>query len=345
MPRLTTARPEKGRTADRWVTTVGDHVIDMTWSPDGATLAAAPVDGAIRLIAGVSGETLRELPAHGFGNTALSWSTNGDRLVTAGQDGTARIHDPTSGETVATLAGGSAWVEHAVWCPSTPILATAAGRSLRFWDADGTLISEHDDHRSTIADIAWRPGAREVVVATYGGLTFWSPGKTRPVRQHQWQGSTLVIAWSPDGRYIATGDQDSTIHFWITSTGRDLQMYGYPVKVRELAWNTRSRYLATGGGETVIIWDCSGKGPEGTRPLMLTGHAAPISAVAYQRNGSLLASTGQDGLTAIWRPGKDPRPLEQESDGDAGTILSWSPDDRRLAVGTESGSVRVIPVA
>lgn len=345
MPRLSPTRPLRGSTAERWSTTVGDHVIDLAWSPDGSTLAAAPVDGPIHLIDGASGETRQEIPGHGFGNTAVSWSAGGDRLATAGQDSRARMHDPVTGATLSTLEGGASWVEHAVWCPSAPVLATAAGRTLRFWDREGGLISEHADHRSTIADIAWRPGSREVVAATYGGLTFWTPGKDRPVRQHEWQGSTLVIAWSPDGRYIATGDQDSTIHFWITASGRDLQMYGYPLKVRELAWNTRSRYLATGGGDTIVIWDCSGRGPEGTRPLMLKGHSGPVSSLAYQGNGPLLASTGQDGLTAIWRPGKDRRPIERESDGDAGTLLRWSPDDRRLAIGTESGTVKVIPVA
>lgn len=344
-PRVSPTRSPRVSTVEGWSMMVGDHVIAMAWSPDGSTLAAAPVDGPILLLDGASGETRRDLPGHGFGNTALSWSARGDRLATAGQDGRARIHDPSTGETLTTLDGGSSWVEHAAWCPAAPVLATAAGRTLRFWDRDGGLISEHVDHRSTIADIAWRPGSLEVVVATYGGLTFWAPGRTSPVRRHEWQGSTLVIAWSPDGRYIATGDQDATIHFWITASGRDLQMHGYPLKVRELAWNPRSRYLATGGGDTIVIWDCSGRGPEGTRPLMLQGHAGPIVSLAYQRAGPLLASTGRDGLTAVWRPGKDRRPVQRDEGDDAGTLLRWSPDDRRLAVGTESGAVTVIPIA
>jgi WD40 repeat protein len=68
-----------------------------------------------------------------------------------------------------------------------------------------------------------------------------------PQRRFEWKGSILRLAWSPNGRFVATGDQDSTVHFWFEEDRRDLQMSGYPTKVREL-WNAASRYLATGGG-------------------------------------------------------------------------------------------------
>ena len=40
-------------------------------------------------------------------------------------------------------------------------------------------------------------------------------------------------------------------------------MYGFPTKVLELSWNSTGRWLATGGSSSVILWDCSGKGPAG----------------------------------------------------------------------------------
>ena len=107
-----------------------------------------------------------------------------------------------------------------------------------------------------------------------------------------------TLEWSPSGKYIATGDQDSTVHFWIANTGQDLQMWGYETKVLELAWSFNSRYLATGGGTQVVVWDCSGKGPENTRPMMLEGHQQLIKHLRFQRQGMLLASGGNDGMLA-----------------------------------------------
>ena len=82
--------------------------------------------------------------------------------------------------------------------------------------------------------------------------------------------STRVRFWRllavPTGRFIATGNQDSTVHLWITETGKDLHMSGYSTKVRELSWHANSRFLATGGGPAVVVWDFSGKGPAVVNP-------------------------------------------------------------------------------
>jgi WD40 repeat protein len=158
----------------------------------------------------------------------------------------------------------------------------------------------------------------------------------------RWKGSTLVVAWSPDGRYIATGDQDATVHFWVVKSGEDLQMWGYPTKVRELSWDGASRYLATGGGPAVTVWDCSGKGPAGTTPLSLEAHEDYVSALAFQGAGPLLASGGEDGIVALWRPGASKMPRALENLGAAVSGLAWSPDDRAVAAGGEDGGVAAL---
>jgi WD40 repeat protein len=151
----------------------------------------------------------------------------------------------------------------------------------------------------------------------------------------------LALAWSPNGRYIATGDQDSTVHFWIVKTGEDLMMSGYPTKVKELSWDSSSRYLATGGGTMPCVWDCSGDGPAGTTPQQYEAHTQRITALAFQNRNTLLASGGADALVALWRVSGSREPLVQEYLPSPITQLAWSPDDRSLAVGTESGVITV----
>ena len=134
------------------------------------------------------------------------------------------------------------------WAWARRLLASAAGKKLRLWDSAGQLKRELPAHPSTIADLQWKPGEPLLVSIAYGQLAGWSPEKPEPVRRYEWSGSMLAVAWSPDGKFLATGDQDATVHFWILKTGKDLQMAGYQTKVRELSWDQRSRYLATGGG-------------------------------------------------------------------------------------------------
>jgi WD40 repeat protein len=104
------------------------------------------------------------------------------------------------------------------------------------------LLRDWPDHASTVTDLVWRPCGLELTSSAYGGVRLWSPGGNEPVREFAWKGSVLRLAWSPDGKYLATGDQDSTVHFWIAAIGQDLHMFGYPMKARELAWDVASRF-------------------------------------------------------------------------------------------------------
>ncbi len=332
----------------RWRHGLDGHIISLRWSPDGARLAAAVADGPITILS-AAGERLHELPGHTLGTTALDWHPDGRLLASAGQDGHVRRWDATTGAEVQALRHTTSWVERLAYHPSGRYLAAAAGKELRVWDGLGTLVCAHTDHASTIADIAWKPGAAQIAAVAYGGTTLWALDQPEPLRRYAWKGSSLVLAWSPDAAMFATGDQDQTVHFWYADSGKDLQMWGYETKMRELAWAPSSRYLASGGGRDPVVWDihASKKGPEGSKPVMLGLHEAYLSALAYQHAEvpgapAILASAGQDGLVALWRPTRGAKPLAQHGFNTPISQVAWSPDDRALAVGGEDGTLALI---
>jgi WD40 repeat protein len=336
----------------QWQAEISDHVIALTWSPDGRWLAAAAVSGPISLFDGATGQCTAVLAGHTLGTTSLSWHADSTCLASAGQDGLVRLWDASTGRERQALDAGAPWVEGVTWSPTGTLLATAAGRTLRLWDAAGCLLQQYPAHASTIAALQWAPGtvrvrraAAVLATAAYGTVTLWTPERTMPLAQFAWKGSVLALAWSPDGRYLVHGDQDATVHFWVVASGRDYQMWGYPTKVRELAWEHTSRYLATGGGPVVVVWDYTGKGPQGSKPLMLEAHEDFLSALAFQHAGPLLASGGIDGRVVVWQPGKTRQPLTQNLLGTGITQVAWSPDDQALAMGSETGTVMVCTTA
>ncbi|OYT71675.1 MAG: hypothetical protein CFK52_07385 [Chloracidobacterium sp. CP2_5A] len=334
-----------------WRATLDDHALALRWSPDGAWLAALSAAGTLAVFDAASGAPRWTQSAHRVGGMTLDGSPDGELLATGGQDGRVRLWRAASGEPVADVPAGASWVERVAWSPARAdgqpaLLASAAGKTLRFWTPTGALVSEHARHTSTIADIQWHPTRRALVTASYGMLTLWVPGADIPAEVFAWKGSHLAAAWRPDGKYLVVGDQDATIHAWDTTTGEDLMMSGYQTKVRELAWHPRGRFLATGGGMVITIWDFSGRGPAGSTPVALEGHAGLVTALSYRPDGRVLASGGEDGLL-LWRPPEKPgRPASPAGrrDIEGGvSVLAWRGDGARIAVGNPQGDVAVLP--
>jgi len=339
MPRLNPFALGRTKLTKRWDAAIDGHVVSLAWSNALGLIAAASADGPITLFDAKTGQARHHLLGHGFGTACVAWSADGQHLASAGQDGKVRLWDPVTGQQTHEMPGGAAWVDRVAWCPTQNIVASAAGKKLRIWNVDGTMIREYPDHPSTIADIQWKPNAALLASTAYGKLFLWSPDQTDAIKDFTWQGSMLALAWSPDGEHIAAGAQDCTVHYWTLKTGEDLQMAGYPMKVRELAWDPTSRYLATGGADISCVWDCSGKGPAGREPIQLEAHKDNITCLAYQRQGTYLASGGDDGLVALWQPGKQQGAVSLAKHAAPIAQLAWADDDHRLAVGTAAGQV------
>jgi WD40 repeat protein len=170
-----------------------------------------------------------------------------------------------------------------------------------------------------------------------------------PLKAYERRGAPISLAWSPDGKVFAHGNQEATINFWYAESAEHLQMSGYANKVRELSWDPTGRYLATGGGSAVCIWDCGGKGPEGSTPQMLQDNdsSRPISALTFQHRGFLIISGTMDGKLNLWQPAnkKSPGVGSDQLDDVEVSAAVWSPDDKQLIAGTGSGRVALYRIA
>ncbi|MGZ5124752.1 MAG: WD40 repeat domain-containing protein [Burkholderiales bacterium] len=299
-------------------------------------LAAAAISGPVYLF-NADGSRIAELHGHAFATVAAAWGS--PMLATAGQDAKVRLWNPHRWNCEAELGAGAPWVECIGWSRNGACLASGARRTLSIWSDAGDLIRECPPHASTITDIAWHPLRQVLAAACYGGITLWRPDATEAIRRFEYKGSLLAIAWSPDGRMLASGNQHDSVHLWFVDSGKDLHMSGFARKVRELAWSADSRLLASGGTQDVIVWDCSGKGPDGQQPLQLEHHSGPVSSLAFQPSGSVLASGCDSGRVALWRPRSSSKALRATHLEGAISHLAWTPDGSCLAVGTAAGVV------
>jgi WD40 repeat protein len=328
-----------GLLAESSCLSLGDYIIDLAWSPDTSKLAAVTVEGSVFLINdhGTSAD-LNLIGQHAGGANALSWRRDGAEFATAGHDGLVKVWDGNTGQQLSAFEAGGSWVAKAVYSPCRNVLATAAGRHLKLWDEQGETFYESSEHSSTIADVGWNPDGSGVAVAAYNGVTLHVPGKQRQPRKYTWKGSSLMLAWSPDAKYLATGEQDSTVHFWNVKSGEDAQMSGFATKVLELSWDSSGRWLATGGSATICLWDCRGKGPAGRMPRQHTGHSNKLTQLAFQPDGKLLASADADAFLLLWDPIKNDEAIDKLTLSSSASCLRWG-NRGKLAVGQQDGKV------
>lgn len=321
-----------------------DHVLGLSWSPDGLMLAATPSQGAIQLVR-VDGSIVAELPGHGMGNGVSAFHPVEPILATCGADGKIRIYrEPFSGTPERETTLGKDWVEKLAWNANGSYLATAIGKRLVVLDKTGAVVQEFTSHRSSVCDFAWNPRQPEEIASVCGGgALMWRLGEDEPFARFDWGGASLLAAWSPDGRWIVTGDQTPSVHVYDLTRDHPLHIQGYETKVKALAFNSASRKLATGGGRLVTVWNCTGKtGPEGTMPKQLEGHTGDPIALAYRRASDWLASGGTDGNLILFEPESSGRPRYVLALGSAVASVAWHPSESLLAAGTDAGDVVLI---
>lgn len=280
-----------------------DHAHDLTWAPDGETLACATLAGAVVLVDARTGADVWASAGHEGGALAVAFSPDGERVATGGQDGRVRLLDAASGAEVRVLDAGARgeWVSQIVW-PSREILACAAGRAVRFFSVEGELLGEIANLPSTVTSLFWHEGQKAWGATHYGGVSWLAASEAKPVRRMPYRGSILVARPSPHGRFVASGNQDATVRFWDLERDEDASLSGYPEKVQVLAWGPESTVLATAGGKDVVLWVCRGavQSPVGTRPITLSHHARRIRGLAFGKTGETLLSSGEDGRICRW---------------------------------------------
>mgnify|MGYP000964900186 CR=1 FL=1 len=265
--------------------TLDDYVTDLAWSGDGTRLAIAGGEGRVFLArhdAGSSSLAVRELGEHLMGALAVAWRPKAESFVTSGQDNAIAFWDGTSGAEQRRIRPAMAWTEHLAWSPDGMRLASAAGKQLTLWSPEGEKQHAFAPHAGAVSALGWDKPGRDLAAATNGAMVIHRIEPPRYVSRHyKWPASCQTVAFSPNGRVIASGMQDGSLHFWYLSNARDSQMRGYPGKVNLTSWSGDSRWLASNAANEVVCWDFSGKGPEGSRPVQLSGHTDRIGKRAY----------------------------------------------------------------
>jgi WD40 repeat protein len=325
---------------------IDDFPVALAFSPDGRTLVVGGGEGRLYRVSVEDGST-QLLDESSPGVLELAWQPKGALLAVAGQDGAVRLFNMDEAAPAARVLHRSPrWPAGVCWRNDGRQLAFAAGKDVQVFDAEGQLVRALVGHAVPLTHLCWR--GREELVAAGNAALFVDRVDTGAMEQFVLEGIPQTLSLGADGRIAACGLADGTINFRYLNNRKRSRMSGYEGKVSLTGWSANSRYLASAsaGASSVVVWDFSGKGPEGSDPLQLEAHEERVEALAWQGAGALLATAGKDWRLVLWKPGPGSRkPLDiQLLDGGA-AVMAWSPDGRRLAVAQTSGAVRLFSLA
>lgn len=327
-----------------------DYPVDAAWTSNGAELLVGGGEGDLSLVNAATG-AVRNIGRHEPGVLNVAVLEDDTAAISTGQDGSVRRWAPGDGSEGrgTILHRGMGWPQSMVVNSNASAFAFAQGRAIRVLDATGATLRVFDGIGRGASLLSWRGRMPEFAAAgqTQAWLCEIESGR---VTQIELEGGPVTLAYSPEGRVLVAGLQDGVVSFRYVAQGKKSRMSGYDGKVTHTAWSANGRYLASAasGASTVVLWDFSGKGPEGSTPLQLGTHSDRIEALAFQPVGKLLATAGRDRRLALWQPGphyrqKGDAPLPQAMDvhllEGMPALLRWSPDGRRLALLETDGRV------
>jgi WD40 repeat protein len=158
-----------------------------------------------------------------------------------------------------------------------------------------------------------------------------------------------ALAWSPDGRRLASGGFDRTLHpsggfdgtlrIWDAATGRQLLSFPAPWGVLALSWSPDGKRLASANwwDKTVGVWDPAA----GKEMLTLRGHPERVFSAAFSPDGCRLASADDGGCVIVWDAAAGTPLLTLKGAATDGHAVCWSPDGRRLATSRAGAAVAV----
>lgn len=253
----------------------------LAYHPSGRLLAAASLDGSVRVWAtGDPGgpQLLAEWAAHRKGATQAVFSPDGALLATAGNDAIVRLWmlEPEGGEPLGSPAsllqeiiGGTFSIPGLAFLSAGDQVALANGALVRLREADGGRM-------------------------------------TATLRPAEGEPRLFGLAISPHGNLLAAGDQLGQVWLWDAPwekdviAGRSLRdpdPSATPGLIWDLAFSPDGALLAAGSGDGHLsAWDVA----SGELLASLPAHHFALAGLSFHPEGRLLATGGLDGVLRLW---------------------------------------------
>lgn len=313
----------------KWVRDEKLGIANLTYSPDGETIATAGYDHIGRLIDAETGEERVKLEGHAAGVNSVSFSPDGKRLATAGLDKLVKIWDVETGTELASLTGHEDLAISVAFAPDGRHVASAGrDRKALLWDIETQqIVHAFEGHGYWIQQVVFSPDGKWLATASYDHTArVWDADTGRLLSTLAGaQGTVPSVAFVPNSMELATVSEDKKVRFYEVilpgqaskapaATADAVKRLDDDVfEVREAAERELAK-LGFSATEELAAGATESKPREmriRCRRLLarlqfpsvkqqITAHQSPLQHLVFSPDGNLMATAGRDGTIKLW---------------------------------------------
>ena len=324
-----------------------NHVDNLTFSPDGKTIATASYHSEIiHLWDANTGEHMLTLTAPNMQYVqGLAFSPDGKTLASGSGDGTIRFWDVGTGNEKHIFTGHSESVMSVVFNGNGNIIASGSTNGIvRLWNADTEqyikTLKTLNGFKDTAHSMLFGLDGETLTCGTDDGIRRWNvhTGEHKKMFHMNDPFNPVLRAFSPDGNTVASMvDDEKTISLWDVHTGEQKKtLRGHTNHLSCLVFGPDGKTLASASYKgTIRLWNVdTGKNKT------LKGHSDWVSSLAFSPDGNTLTSGSDDTTIRFWDVDTgENKMILTGSDWHHSYALAYSPDGKTLASGDRSKNI------
>jgi eukaryotic-like serine/threonine-protein kinase len=293
--------------------------------------------------------------------SAISFHPGGRLLAWAnGSQNTATLWDLTTDQPLRTFFGHAGTIEGLTFHAHGKWLATAGkDRTVKLWDvAGGEELHTLRGHTAAVQTVAFAPDKAKLARGLASGgadgtLRFWDPVHGQdPITLRGPALAVTQVGYAPDGRRIAARAAGGPIRIWDVAT-REI-LLTLDTQAERFVFSPDGKRLVTAGGNfhapdqpgELIVWDAD----SGKRLHTFAGHTRHVAAVAWSANGTRIVSASgnpfkspaEQGEVVLWDGTNYQQVLRWQPPIGYVSALQFSPDNRTLALATQTQGVHLV---
>ncbi len=279
----------------------GGPVWDVAALPDGRRFVSGATDGTVRVWEAATGRELARLTGHESEVYAVAVTPDGRLVLSGSADRTVKAWDWERGRLMFTLRGHEGPVRAlAVTADGEWCLSAAEDGLLKVWSlALGMERITLPGHHGPLYDVAATVDGYALTASEDTTISLWN--LERGVGLHTLTGhreQVNALLFLPDGERVASASKDRTVKVWgLRWTRRALRVLtGHRKEVTDVAVAGGGRWLVSSSKDrTLRVWELE----DGEERHVLTGHQAPVMAVAALPGGRVVSGSS-DRTLRVW---------------------------------------------